>query len=101
MENAKNVQKIKCYDCKKEIKIKGKEIVAGVRLVYDNQGSKKEIFKCKKCFEKDKSLRNYQPCEVYSRVVGYLRPVRQWNLGKQKEFHQRKEYKIPKVAKLN
>jgi ribonucleoside-triphosphate reductase len=27
--------------------------------------------------------------EVYSRVVGYLRPVQQWNLGKQAEFAQR------------
>ena len=23
------------------------------------------------------------PCEVYSRIVGYLRPVNQWNEGKQ------------------
>jgi len=32
-------------------------------------------------------------CEVYSRVVGYLRPVQQWNLGKQAEFEERVEYK--------
>jgi hypothetical protein len=32
---------------------------------------------------KDSSLRNYQPCEVYSRGVGYLRPVVQWNDAKQ------------------
>lgn len=30
-----------------------------------------------------------QPCEVYSRVVGYLRPVRQWNKGKQSEWKDR------------
>jgi len=35
-----------------------------------------------------------QPCEVYSRVVGYLRPVKQWNLGKQAEFRDRKVFKI-------
>ena len=29
------------------------------------------------------------PCEVYSRVVGYLRPVQNWNLGKQQEFKDR------------
>jgi ribonucleoside-triphosphate reductase len=28
-------------------------------------------------------------CEVYSRVVGYLRPVSQWNVGKQAEFGER------------
>ncbi|MGI5940001.1 MAG: ribonucleoside triphosphate reductase [Thermoleophilia bacterium] len=32
--------------------------------------------------------------EVYSRVVGYLRPVSQWNDGKQAEFLKRREYVI-------
>ena len=31
-------------------------------------------------------------CEVYSRVVGYLRPVSQWNDGKQSEFKIRKMF---------
>ena len=31
-------------------------------------------------------------CEVYSRVVGYYRPVDQWNKGKQEEFKQRRPY---------
>lgn len=30
--------------------------------------------------------------EVYSRVVGYLRPVQNWNDGKQAEYRERKEY---------
>lgn len=30
-----------------------------------------------------------QPCEIYSRVVGYIRPVDQWNPGKQSEFADR------------
>lgn len=29
-------------------------------------------------------------CEVYSRVVGYIRPIEQWNDGKQAEFKDRK-----------
>jgi len=33
-------------------------------------------------------------CEVYSRVVGYLRPVAQWNAGKQEEFRLRRSYRI-------
>jgi ribonucleoside-triphosphate reductase len=33
-------------------------------------------------------------CEVYSRVVGYYRPVRQWNIGKQAEFESRYLYKL-------
>jgi ribonucleoside-triphosphate reductase len=32
------------------------------------------------------------PCEVYSRVVGYLRPVDQWNDGKQAEFAIRRAF---------
>lgn len=33
-------------------------------------------------------------CEVYSRVVGYLRPVQNWNKGKQEEFGLRKTMTI-------
>lgn len=35
-----------------------------------------------------------EPCEIYSRVVGYLRPVKQWNKGKQQEFSLRREYAV-------
>ncbi len=45
-----------------------------------------EHFSCPKCTIE-------QPCEVYSRIVGYLRPVQQFNTGKQQEFKERKEYK--------
>ncbi len=45
-----------------------------------------EHFNCPKCTIE-------QPCEVYSRIVGYLRPVTQWNSGKQQEFKEREEYK--------
>ncbi len=34
------------------------------------------------------------PCEVFSRVVGYLRPVKQWNKGKQEEFKLRRVYTV-------
>lgn len=34
------------------------------------------------------------PCEVYSRVVGYFRPVSNWNPGKQKEFSERKTIRL-------
>lgn len=29
------------------------------------------------------------PCEIYSRVMGYHRPVSAWNAGKQQEFRDR------------
>jgi len=35
-----------------------------------------------------------QETEVYSRVVGYLRPVKQWNDGKRAEFGMRKTFNI-------
>ncbi len=35
--------------------------------------------------------------EVYSRVVGYLRPVAQWNNGKKEEFLQRKSFKVDRA----
>jgi ribonucleoside-triphosphate reductase len=37
-------------------------------------------------------------CEVYSRVVGYLRPVDQWNDGKQAEFALRRTFDKSTVA---
>jgi len=33
-------------------------------------------------------------CEVFSRVVGYLRPLQHWNKGKKEEFKERKTYKL-------
>jgi len=34
-----------------------------------------------------------QRCEVYSRIVGYIRPISQWNPGKKSEFKDRKVFK--------
>lgn len=42
-----------------------------------------EQHECDKCGES---------CEVYSRIVGYLRPISQWNDGKRAEFDMRKHY---------
>ena len=36
----------------------------------------------------------HQETEVYSRVVGYLRPVKQWNSGKLAEYSNRKTFKV-------
>ena len=33
-----------------------------------------------------------QPCEVWTRVMGYHRPVASFNIGKQGEFHERMFY---------
>jgi ribonucleoside-triphosphate reductase len=44
-----------------------------------------EHFECPKCGKES---------EVYSRVVGYLRPVKQWNPGKQEEYKLRTTFKV-------
>lgn len=47
--------------------------------------------------EKEGTLR--VPCEVYSRVVGYLRPVDSWNKAKQQEFADRVVFDAENVEK--
>ncbi|MCK4982575.1 MAG: hypothetical protein KAS17_06605 [Victivallaceae bacterium] len=37
--------------------------------------------------------------EIYSRVVGYFRPVAQWNAGKKEEFKDRKVFNIQNQIK--
>ena len=34
------------------------------------------------------------PCQIYSRVVGYLSPLENWNAGKKAEFRDRKPFKL-------
>lgn len=87
-----NKNKHVCHDCGKELQIAGEEIKNGFTLVYDNNGEKIEILKCKECFDKNPRLTNFKECEVYSRIVGYIRPVRQWNVGKKEEYQERKEF---------
>jgi len=92
-----------CHDCKKQdikkwVAIHVWEDKAGKYLengmVWKVVGIDEPFFKCPDCFDKDPVLRNFQPTEVYSRVVGYLRPIKQWNKGKQEEFKLRKNFKV-------
>ena len=39
-----------------------------------------------------------QPCEVYSRVCGYMRPVKAWNKGKRTEYKQRLPFVQPDLT---
>jgi ribonucleoside-triphosphate reductase len=47
-----------------------------------------EKFNCPICEAEGKET----ACEVYSRVVGYIRPIDQWNAGKQEEFKERRMF---------
>jgi len=39
------------------------------------------------------------PCEVFSRVCGYLRPVQNYNKGKKQEFFMRKMFNVCSCGK--
>jgi anaerobic ribonucleoside-triphosphate reductase len=53
-----------------------------------------EHFDCPRCAD-------HQPCEVYSRVVGYLRPVSQWNKGKRSEYAERRMFSVTEGERVN
>jgi len=84
-----------CHDCKEDVKVTATLMADGIHIgggsVYEPD-AEKFMMKCDDCFGKDPLLRNYQNCEVYSRVVGYLRPVNQWNDAKREEFRDRKVF---------
>lgn len=79
-----------CHDCKKEL-VKND-------FCYSYKTDNKEFLKCEECHKKDSVLRNFRETEVYSRVVGYIRPVKQWNKGKQAEFGDRQEFMVGENA---
>ena len=92
-----------CHDCDAEVTINADWDLETGETVIDGNGAFYKIntesrallfFKCKDCYEKDPVLRNYMPTEIYSRVTGYIRPVKQWNKGKQEEFEIRKSFKV-------
>jgi hypothetical protein len=38
-----------------------------------------------------------QPCEIWTRVMGYHRPVSSFNRGKQGEYHERLYFRLDRV----
>jgi anaerobic ribonucleoside-triphosphate reductase len=86
---------VNCMDC-------GIDFVLDVERISESEikinngaiGVKKKdcLFKCSNCFEEIPSFG--EKTEVYSRVVGYLRPICQWNEAKRNEFTLRKEFII-------
>lgn len=68
----------------------GEEILG--RDKAENVGSAEEILEGT---ERERPKR-VMPVEVWSRVVGYFRPVKNWNFGKQQEFDDRKVYDAQK-----
>ena len=89
-----------CHDCRQDTRVDITAQKDGIHIdggaVYEpSQGE--YLIKCDECYGFDSVLRNYQACEVYARVVGYLRPVAQFNDAKQAEFHDRVNF-IPDLV---
>jgi len=40
-----------------------------------------------------------QPCEIWTRVMGYHRPTSSFNIGKKGEFHERKYFSEQRAQK--
>ena len=86
-KSEKEAREADCFDC-------GCKVEKGSILVYEDNGEELFVAKCDDCFSKNEGISDYKKCEVYSRIVGYLRPVNQWNDGKKQEYSERKEYKV-------
>lgn len=41
-----------------------------------------------------------QPCEIWTRVMGYHRPVSSFNIGKKGEYYERQYFKEPSAQAL-
>ncbi|PJA87127.1 MAG: hypothetical protein CO141_01070 [Candidatus Moranbacteria bacterium CG_4_9_14_3_um_filter_42_9] len=84
------MKKYICHDC-------GKTLAQNEEYM-PYQVNSEFFVKCKSCHQKDPILKNFRQTEVYSRVVGYIRPVGQWNKGKQAEYKDRMEFAVKSSA---
>jgi anaerobic ribonucleoside-triphosphate reductase len=60
----------------------------------EEEMDKKEITVEIERLESELSAIKGTECEVYSRIVGYFRPVKQWNNGKQEEYGEREAFVV-------
>jgi hypothetical protein len=86
----------KCHDCGCSVNLKSEKQSGGLKIeggaLYEAGDGM--FFKCDSCFKAQNTLKNHRECEVYSRIVGYLRPISQWNSGKLAEFERRTSLKV-------
>ncbi len=92
-----------CHDCGRGVKVasqkapEGKLRIEGGAVYETREGL---FFKCDECFNREKTLKNHRECEVYSRIVGYLRPISQWNTGKLSEYDKRTMLRFQAVEQM-
>lgn len=84
-----------CIDCQDEF-ILELERKSAIAIEIKNGAIAKRygeyLCKCQNCFAINNKFGG--ETEVYSRVVGYLRPVGNWNKSKKQEFNLRKSYVV-------
>ena len=92
-----------CHDCRTHVEVTAKlteegaiEIDGGSVYKVKERNEEKYFFKCDTCFKANPRLTDFVDTLVYSRVVGYLRPVSGYNKGKLEEFKMRKLFKNTK-----
>jgi hypothetical protein len=91
-----------CHDCEKPVRVRAQRDGDGIIFQPQDGGAgyyptlangEKEYFvKCAACFEEKPKLTEFNPTEVYTRVVGYMRPVQNFNAGKREEYRQRQNF---------
>ena len=89
-----------CHDCGEAVSVlvnpgpEGFEITGGAMYSTD-AGT---FLKCDPCYQGSKKLYNYRPVEVFSRVVGYMRPIASCHKAKRKEIADRKMFDLNKIT---
>lgn len=93
----------KCHDC--GVSVVGTAYNEGGKITTDipfwHLDDLGAFSKCEACYEKNPHLTNYQPTEIFSRVCGYVRPIKQYNPGKQAEKAMRVDYSINEKELMN
>ncbi len=65
-------------------------------IAHNKNKQTSEEHDCCNCAQEAETNCCNKETQVYSRVVGYIRPIDNWNVAKKEEFEQRKTYKIKK-----
>lgn len=98
-----------CHGCGKELVVsagvdKDKEMlfiqgggVAKAKIYNSEEKYDKIMIICPDCYEIDKTLYNWNTCEVFARSVGYMRPLSSWHKAKRDEFKERKMFDIKSI----
>ncbi len=94
----------KCQDCQEPVSV---VIFASDRdnpegnggMIVGHDDLEPPMFKCSKCLDRDGNMISFTRPEIFTRVCGYLRPVKGFNPGKKAEWKDRTFYDNTKSIK--